>query len=102
MERFALRLEISESARMMHRLSIRIGKSAHKKKLLESLDEEIQVYRTLIYDSFNYGYINGKKYETWSHYISEIGRITGGWLDKIKTKELKGKQAAIASKRNGR
>lgn len=102
LERFALRLEISESARLMHRYSIRIGKSAHKRKLLESLDEEIQIYRTLIYDSFSYGYINDKKYEAWSHRIAEIGRITGGWLEKIKAKELKEKQAAIASKRNGR
>lgn len=94
-ERFALTLEIRNSTRAMHRLAIRLGQAEHKKKLLDSLDEEVQVFRTLIYDSKHYGYINFDTYEKLSHYIAEIGKMTGRWKDNVKNESDKAKQAAI-------
>lgn len=94
-ERFALTLEIRSSTRAMHRFAIRVGQADHKKKLLDTLDEEVQVFRTLIYDSKHYGYINFDTYEQLSYYIAEIGSMVGKWKKNLKDESDKSKHAAI-------
>lgn len=94
-ERFSLTMEIKNSARLMHRLSIRLSQAEHKKKLLDTLDEEVQVFRTLIYDSKSYGYINFDTYEEWSYFIAEVGKMVGQWKENIKQDANKAKTSAI-------
>lgn len=83
----------------MHRLAIKIGKRRFKKNTLYELDEELEVFRSCMYDAHQYGYINSKKYEAWSHIVAEIGRITGGWISRIESKEAAERNKAIARQR---
>jgi hypothetical protein len=62
----------------------RCKKRYYKKTTLEDLDIELDLLRELVSESFESKLINVHKYEVWSRYINEIGKMIGGWIRSTK------------------
>lgn len=79
-ERFILAADIRKSMYRMLRYTIIASKRYHKKTTIQELDIELAVLKNMVRVSYDLQYMNIKKYENWSRQLSEIGKMTGGWL----------------------
>jgi hypothetical protein len=61
-------------------LVITCNKKYYKKTTLQELDVELDVLRSYVRLGFNLHYLPIKKYELWSKFNDEIGRMIGGWM----------------------
>lgn len=51
-----------------------------KLKYLRKVDVNLLVLKTFVQISYQYKYITQKNYMVWNEKISEIGKLTGGWI----------------------
>ena len=83
-EKHVLSANMRETLARVIKLTIRCSKRYYKKTTLQDIDIELEYYRSLIRKAFKLKYINVKRYEIWSRYTDEIGRMVGGWVKNIK------------------
>ena len=83
-ERHVLSQEIRLSMWRLMRLVIVCSKRYHKKTTLQDLDAELELLRRQVRLAKTLGVLPFKKYETWSRYLDEIGRMVGGWIKRSK------------------
>ena len=79
-EKFALAGEIKKIMFNLLRLIIQANKRYFKKTTLQNIDVELQTLKTYVRLSKDLGFLPPKKYEVWSKYLDEIGRMLGGWI----------------------
>jgi hypothetical protein len=79
-ETHVLGAEIRTSMLRVHRLIITVSKRFHKKTTLTELDIEVTVLQRLVRLAKELMYIDIKKYQIWSAFIVEIGKMLGGWI----------------------
>ena len=56
------------------------GDSQKRLDMLNIIDAEMQLQKTLVRLAHEYRYISNKNYVEWSRRLDEIGRILGGWI----------------------
>ena len=83
-EKFALSQEIKLSMARVLRYAITGVKRYHKKTTLQDMDIELMVLRHYVRLSHELGFLPLKKYEVWSGYMVEIGKMLGGWIKSTK------------------
>lgn len=86
-ERHVLAAEIRLSMLRVLRLIVVTNKRYHKKTTLQDLDAELDLLRSMVRLAFSLKYMDVKKYEVWSGYFFEIGRMVGGWIKWARTNE---------------
>lgn len=82
-ERFDLCTDIKQNLYEILRNVIWAWKEKNNIKridILNKIDVELYVLKTLTRLSYEYKYITSKNYMVWNEQISEIGKMVGGWL----------------------
>ena len=82
-ERFDLCTDIKENLYGNLRNIIYAWKERNTLKraeILNKIDVELYVLKTMTRLSYEYKYITPKNYMVWNEKISEIGKMVGGWL----------------------
>ncbi len=79
-ERHTLVADIKLTMGNMVRLITRANKEQRKTEHLRQLDAELELLRTLVRLSMDLQYLPMRKYEQWSRYLTEIGKMLGGWI----------------------
>lgn len=82
-ERFDLCTDIKETLYKILRKVIYAWKERNNNKrvqILNEIDVELYVLKTLTRLSFEYKYITPKNFMVWNEKISEVGKMIGGWL----------------------
>lgn len=74
------------TTRSLQGLVSRCKKRYFKKTTLEDMDVELDVLRELVAESYESAYINVHKYEVWSRLLNEIGKMVGGWIKSISSR----------------
>ena len=83
-EKFTLVAEIKLTMWRLLRLIVICNKRYYKKTSLQDLDGELDLLRSQVRLSKELGFLPLKKYEIWSRYLNEIGRMIGGWIRALK------------------
>ena len=83
-EKHTMAAEIKHSMFHLLELVIVCDKKYYKKTTMQELDVELDVLRAYIRISMTLKFLPFKKYEVWSGYLSEIGKMIGGWMRSIK------------------
>lgn len=83
-EKHVLAAEIRKTMNNLLSLIITANKKYYKKTTLQEIDVELEKLRTFVRLSKDLKYIDIKKYETWSRYLTEIGKMLGGWIKSFK------------------
>ena len=83
-EKHVLTAEIRKTMNNLLSLIITANKKYYKKTTLQEIDVELEKLRTFIRLSKDLKYIDIRKYETWSRYLTEIGKMLGGWIKSFK------------------
>lgn len=83
-EKHVLAAEIRKTMNNLLSLIITANKKYYKKTTLQEIDVELEKLRTFIRLSKDLKYIDIKKYEIWSRYLTEIGKMLGGWIKSFK------------------
>jgi four helix bundle protein len=79
-ERHTLVAEIKTTMANMVRLITRANKERRKLEYLRQLDAELELLRTQVRLSMDLRFLPPRKYEQWSRYLTEIGKMLGGWI----------------------
>ena len=79
-EKHGLAAEIRSSMWQLQRLVITASKRYHKKSTLMDLDVELAVLKRQVRLAMEMRYLDVRKYENWSRFLVEIGKMVGGWL----------------------
>lgn len=82
-EKHVLAAEIRATLAQIIKLTVRTAKKYHKKTTLQDLDVEVEYLRSLVRKAHRLKYINGHRYQVWSAHVDEIGRMVGGWINRI-------------------
>lgn len=98
-EKFLLAAEIRTAISEIKRLLIRAAKRYYKKTTLEDLDIELELLRSLIREAVKLKYIDVHRYGVWSLKISEVGKMTGAWMKKVRSAQ---ESSARTGQRGGR
>jgi hypothetical protein len=83
-EKHVLAAEIRQTMNNLLTLIITANKKYYKKTTLQEIDVELEKLRTFVRLSKDMKYIDIKKYEVWSKYLAEIGKMLGGWMKAFK------------------
>jgi len=51
---------------------------------MQELDVELDVLRSYVRLAVNLKFVPLKKYEIWAGYLTEIGKMIGGWMKSIR------------------
>ncbi|HCD15461.1 diversity-generating retroelement protein Avd [Shewanella sp.] len=86
-EKHVLGAEIRLSMLQLQRLVITAFKRYHKKTTLTDLDIELSILKRQVRLAKDLRYIDLKKYQIWIEKLVEIGRMIGGWIKSVKTKQ---------------
>jgi len=81
-EKHVMAADIRRSMYRLLQLAVSANKKRYKKPLLNDMDTELDILRTLIRlaSDEKLKYLSIKKYENWSKMLCEIGRMLGGWM----------------------
>jgi len=79
-EKFTLAADIKRSMFRVLELIVRANRARHKLPLLQEIDVELDVLRSLVRLSRDLTFLSFKKYEVWSRYLEELGKMLGGWI----------------------
>ena len=71
----------------LQRLVITAFKRYHKKTTLTDLDIELAILKRQVRLAKDLRYVDLKKYQIWIEKLVEIGRMIGGWIKSVKTKQ---------------
>jgi len=87
-ERYALRTQIKNCMYRIYEMIIRTNSSKNKIQGWYDIDVELKILRGYVRRSRKRGsrYLSKKSYETAGKYLSEIGKINGGLINKEKSK----------------
>ena len=88
-EKYALVVDIKRCMDTILEREIEAQKKYHKKTTLQSLDIELMKLRAYIRLSHRLKFLPPKKYEVWSGYLVEIGKMLGGWIKSQSEKPVK-------------
>ena len=83
-ERFTLCADIKQSMYKIIRLIIQANKTKNKLPILYEIDTELDMLRMMIRLSMKLGFMPLKKYEVIIGYLSEVGKMLGGWIKSAK------------------
>jgi hypothetical protein len=83
-EKHTLVADVKQSMFRLLELVIICNKKYYKKNTIQELDVELDVLRSYIRLAMTLKFLPFKKYEIWSGYLNEIGKMIGGWLKSIK------------------
>lgn len=83
-EKFSLAQDIKRSMLAMLEAIIRANRARDKREYLGTLDTELEILRSQIRLAMELQFLPFSKYETWSKYLAEFGRMLGGWIKSIK------------------
>ena len=83
-ERHVLSQELRVSLWRMLRMAVAIGKRYHKKTTLQDLDIEVELMRRKIRLAMELEFLPFKQYEVWARHLDEVGRIVGGWIQRVR------------------
>jgi len=86
-EKHVLGAEIRLSMLQLQRLVITAFKRYHKKTTLTDLDIELAILKRRVRLAKDLRYLDIKKYQLWIEKLVEIGRMIGGWIKSIKSKQ---------------
>lgn len=86
-ERHVLGAEIRVSMLQLQRLIITAFKRYHKKTTLTDLDIELAILKRRVRLAKDLRYLDVKKYQMWIEMLVEIGRMIGGWIKSVKSKQ---------------
>ena len=78
---------VADIKRSMFRLLEQIiicNKKYFKKTTMQDLDVELDLLSSFIRLAMTLNFLPFKKYETWSIYLNEIGKMIGGWQKSLK------------------
>jgi len=78
-ERFTLVADIKNSMFRLLMLIIRCNVSRDKRKYFDDIDTELNLLRSFVRLSKELEFMPFKKYEIMSKYLTEIGKMIGGW-----------------------
>ncbi len=84
-ETHVLGAQIRSCMLKIHRLIITAAKRYHKKTTLTDLDIEVAMLQRMVRLAKDLKFIDLKKYQIWSAFIVEIGKMVGGWIKSVKT-----------------
>ena len=79
-EKFTLAADIKRSAFKILELIIRCNMAKDKRKILKSIDVELEILRSLTRLSKELNFLPFNKYENISKNLVEFGRMLGGWI----------------------
>ena len=83
-ERFTLCADIKQSMYKIIRLIIQANKTKNKLPILYEIDTELDMLRMMIRLSMKLEFMPFKKYEVIINYLSEVGKMLGGWIKSVK------------------
>lgn len=83
-EKFTLAAEIKNTMWRLLRYIVICNKRYYKKNTMQDLDAELDLLRAQVRAAKDLEFLPFKKYEVWSRFLDEIGRMIGGWLKSIK------------------
>lgn len=83
-EKYALANDIKQCMHKFLGLIITADKKYYKKTTLQELDVELAKLKVFIRLSKDLSFLPLRKYEIWSSYLVEIGKMIGGWLKSTK------------------
>jgi four helix bundle protein len=86
-ERHVLGAEIRLSMLQLQRLIITAFKRYHKKTTLTDLDIELAILKRRVRLAKDLRYIDIKRYEIWVGQLVELGKMIGGWIRSVNTKQ---------------
>jgi len=86
-EKHVLGAEIRLSMLQLQRLIITAFKRYHKKTTLTDLDIELAILKRKVRLAKDLRYLDIKKYQLWIEKLVEIGRMIGGWIKSVKSKQ---------------
>lgn len=86
-ERHVLGAEIRSAMLQLQRLIITAIKRYHKKTTLTDLDVELAVLRRHVRLAKDLAYLDLRRYERWSVMLVELGKMIGGWLRAVNTRQ---------------
>jgi hypothetical protein len=93
-ERYALAADIRKTMYSMLELAVRLEKKYHKKTTLQDLDIEVDVLRNLLRLAKDPNLYPKQKpcisfhtWEVWIRKVDEIGRMIGGYMEWVKSRE---------------
>lgn len=73
-------------------LIVSARKKYYKKTTLQDADVRLEMLRMFNDLSYDLHYIDIKRYELIAKQLNEIGRLLGGWIKKVKEKEMQNKK----------
>ena len=88
-ERFAMVEDIKKSMNELLHLAIRAEKKYYKTNTLQDMDVELAFLRQEVELSYDLGFLPEKKRNVWFDYLTEIGKMLGGWIKSCGSKERK-------------
>lgn len=83
-EKHTLAADIKRSMFRLLELVIICNKKYYKKTTMQELDVELDVLRSYVRLAMMLKFLSFHKYEVWSGYLNEIGKMIGGWLKSLK------------------
>lgn len=88
--KFTVGNHIIELMSEMADLTIEVKKKYTKKTTLQKLDIDKEKLMFFIRLSHDRKYISDGRYNEWSSKVSEIGKIIGGWIERLSERPNKG------------
>lgn len=83
-EKYALGSDMKKCMHQILELTIVGHKKYYKKTTLQELDVEVTKLKAYTRLAKDLGFLSFKKYEVWSSYNVEIGKMVGGWIKSAK------------------
>jgi four helix bundle protein len=90
-ERYGIVADMKKSIDTMTHHAIEAEKKYYKKTTLQELDVEIAYMRILVKRSYRRKFLPEKKKNMMLDYLSEIGRMLGGWMKTCASREARRK-----------
>lgn len=82
-EKFSLAVDLKKTMFAMLEMIIRANRARDKREALYAIDTELEILRAEVRLAMELQFLPFKKYETWSGYLSELGRMIGGWIKSL-------------------
>ncbi len=82
-EKFGLAADIKKTMFSALEMIIRANRARDKREALYAIDTELEVLRTQVRLATDLEFMPLGRYETWSGYLAEIGRMLGGWIKSL-------------------
>lgn len=82
-EKFVMAADIKRTMFSALEMIIRANRARDKREALYAIDTELEILRTQIRLAMDLEFLPFGKYETWSGYLAEMGRMLGGWIKSL-------------------